>query len=83
MNTQKTQWRENWATLFANVPVPSDRQWAVWSLLHDPEIIRLGIGELAVKYEKLSGRMGPDHMLKFASSVMNRLTRERRSAITK
>lgn len=68
--------RETWIALFPNVSVPDDGQWKLWLLLHDPETVKQGIAQLAAKYRKVGG-MDPDYMTKFASSVMNRITRER------
>jgi hypothetical protein len=71
------QVRDVWTTLFPEVPTPADRQWALWLVLHDREIVRKGIGQLAAKYRKLGGQMDSDYMIRFASSVMNRLSKER------
>jgi len=70
--------RETWALLFPEVDAPLDSQWAIWLLLHDPGTVKKGIAELAAKYRRLQGQMGSDYMLKFASSVMNRITREQK-----
>jgi len=69
--------RELWAVLFPGVPAPDEGQWALWMLRHNPEIVREGITQLAIKYRKLGGQMDVIYMGKFASSVMNRLNRER------
>jgi uncharacterized protein YmfQ (DUF2313 family) len=68
--------RQTWASLFPKVPVPDDGQWTLWLLLHDPATVTQGIAQLAAKYRKVGG-MDIDYMTKFASSVMNRITRER------
>ncbi len=68
--------RESWTALFPEVPAPLDQQWVLWLLLHDPETVREGIAQLAGKYRKLGGRMDADYMVRFASSVMNRLKKE-------
>ena len=52
-------------------------QWALWLLLHDPETVKQGVAQLAAKYRKVGGQMDREYMTKFASSVMNRITRER------
>lgn len=68
---------DTWKALFPEVPSPGDDQWALWLLLHDEEIVRVGIAQLAAKYRKLDGQMDRGYMARFASSVMNRLERER------
>jgi hypothetical protein len=72
-----TEIKNVWTVLIPEVPAPTDRQWSLWVILHDPEIVRKGIGQLAAKYRKLGGQMDTDYMVRFASSVMNRLSRER------
>ena len=72
--------REAWTTMFANIPAPGDDQWALWLLLHDPEVVRRGVAQLAAKFRKTGGQMDCDYMVRFASSVMNRLSREQGTA---
>jgi len=69
-----------WNSLLPNEPQPDEQQWLLWSALHDDRTIRTAIGQLVIKYRQLGGQMAPDHQLRFASSVMNRLTREARPA---
>jgi hypothetical protein len=64
-----------WATLF-RVPAPADEQFALWEFQHDLAIMKTAIGQLATKYQKLGGAMGQDFMIRFASSVMKRLSSE-------
>jgi hypothetical protein len=68
--------KELWALLFPGEPVPDGSQWALWFLRHPASIVRQSVVELATKYRKLSGRMDGVYMAKFASAVMNRLSRE-------
>jgi hypothetical protein len=69
---------ETWTALFPGVTAPSDPQFALWLLLHDLATVKAGIAELAVKYRRLDGQMNPGWMAKFASSVMNRISREKK-----
>jgi hypothetical protein len=39
--------------------------------LHDAEIVRDGLLQIAVKHRKLAGTMTQDHMIRFASVVVN------------
>lgn len=75
-----TQIKDVWIVLFPEVPAPADRQWALWLVLHDPDVVRRGIVQLAAKFRKLRGGMDIDYMVRFASSVMNRLSKERTRA---
>jgi hypothetical protein len=68
--------------LFAECEVPADSQWALWFLLHDPSIVREGIAQPATKRRKLNGKMDADYMVKFASAVMNRLTRANAASVS-
>lgn len=65
-----------WNLLFPKVTAPDDSQWALWLLRHDNLIVRHGLTELATKYIRLKGTMDQTYMAKFASAVMNRLSRE-------
>ncbi len=77
--------RESWTLLFPQVPAPDDGQWGLWLLLHehDQEIVRKGIVELGLRYQRLAGQMDRGYMIRFASSVMNRLQRERAGVVAK
>lgn len=68
--------KNTWALLFPKVPTPADDQWAFWLLLHDSTTVQGGVMQLAAKYRKLDGHMDADYMVRFASSVMNRITKE-------
>jgi hypothetical protein len=74
--------QELWRALFRTEP-PPEQQWVIWSNLHDEGIVRDGLLQLAVKHRKMAGTMTADHMIRFCSAVMNRLTSERNEAINK
>ena len=69
--------KNTWTLLLPEVTQPSDQQWNLWLCLHDPKIVSQGITQLAAKYRRMNGQMDAAFITKFASSVMNRLTRER------
>jgi hypothetical protein len=73
--------KELWVALFPGVPVPNDPQWILWLLRHKPTTVRDALGELGVKFVKLGGEMTAEHMGRFASSVMNRMS-DRHRAVT-
>ena len=68
--------RDAWTVLFPNVAVPGENQFALWLIMHRSEVVREGIVQLATKYRKLQGAMDVDYMVRFASAVMNRLSKE-------
>lgn len=72
MQTNLVELKEVWRLLFPNIAAPADHQWALWLLLHDLQIVKDSIAELAKKYRTLNGQMDADYMVRFASSVMNR-----------
>jgi hypothetical protein len=78
-NLTNDEVKETWQALFPRVPSPSNDQWALWLIRHNGPTVRKGLCELAAKYQRLHGEMDHTWMLKFASSVMNRITRERES----
>jgi len=73
---QLNELNDAWALMFPSVAVPSDVQWTVWRLAYSDTIVRKGLAELGKKYMKLNGSMDTDHMLRFASAIMNRLSHE-------
>ena len=83
--TQKSvpELKETWSLLFPEVMIPPDQQWALWLMLHDAKVVREGIAQLATKYNKLGSNMDADYRVKFASAVMNRLSREQKEIQTK
>lgn len=68
--------RDAWTALFPKEPVPAESQFALWLMMHSSEVVREAIVQLATKYRKLKGAMTADYMVRFASAVMNRLTKE-------
>lgn len=67
---------ELWGVLFPGVPALDKGQWNLWLMRHSNATVRLGIAETAVKYRKLDGNMDAGYVTRFASSVMNRISRE-------
>lgn len=70
-----------WTMFFTDCEVPDDSQWALWTFLHDLDTVREGISQLATKHRKLQGKMDAQYMVKFASAVMNRISRETNAPI--
>jgi hypothetical protein len=68
--------KEQWARLLPNEAVPEDDQLYIWLSQHESSTICKAFTQLAVKFKGLHGAMGRDHMIRFASAVMNRLSRE-------
>jgi hypothetical protein len=65
-----------WTTMLGTPP--SDEQFALWTALHTPEVVRLGILRTAAKNLSLGKTMTPDHTIRFASKCM--LTATERNA---
>jgi hypothetical protein len=57
---------------------PSDEQFALWTALHTPEVVRQGILRTAAKDLSLGKTMSSDYKVRFASKVM--LTQTERNA---
>jgi hypothetical protein len=64
-----------WSSLF-KVSAPADEQFALWLFRHGANVMNAAIAELATKYQKLGGNMDENYMIRFASSVANRMSRE-------
>jgi hypothetical protein len=77
IRTEVQEVKELWARLLPREPLPADDQWDLWGALHDPEIIHSALTQTALKYRKLNGAMELDYILRFASAVMSRLSREK------
>ena len=50
---------------------PSEQQFGVWLDLHPLQRVAFGIRETSRKFLRLNRQMTPEHMVKFASAVMN------------
>jgi hypothetical protein len=73
----ETDVRKLWALLLPEVEQPSVQQWNLWFCLHEPDVVKSGIAQMAAKYRRVAGSMDAEYRAKFASAVMNRLQRER------
>ena len=62
-----------WARLLPDEPIPADDQWDLWLALHDPSVVRSAVAQTTLKSRKLNGTMERDHILRFASAVMNNI----------
>jgi len=57
---------------------PDQTQWLVWAFIYEYEDLHEALGQLAIRHQKLNGKMTPNHMIRFTSTVANRLKNERR-----
>ncbi len=69
-----TELKQVWQSLI-DAPLPDDKQFELWAVLFDIKTARYGIITLAAKYRRVGGAMGADYMARYASAVMNRVTR--------
>lgn len=69
-----------WESLLPTIPAPSTHQFRVWLAQHSPEVIRQGLALAAVKNLRLNNTMDAGFAIRFASSIMNRLTQENKGA---
>lgn len=60
---------------------PDQTQWLVWAFIYEYEDLHEALGQLAIRHQKLSGKMTPNHMIRFTSTVANRLKNERRESV--
>lgn len=69
-----------WGKIFPANTTPHDEQFVLWQLRHTDAVVRRAIYVLYRKYRKEGGKMGSEHMAKYASAAMNRFTEELRLA---
>ncbi len=71
---------ELWNALLPTVECPSRRQVALWLTIHsnDFDVVRHGITRVAVK-NRWDGPLEFDHAIRYASSCMNTLQRQKKS----
>ena len=63
-----------WAMLFPNVDAPAERQWAVWLMTYDAELVKRSIAKVAVRYYRSPQEFrAAESLHKFASTIMRRL----------
>jgi hypothetical protein len=65
--------QELWAILFPSIPGPNEQQLAIWLTRYGNDTVREGLAQAAIKFRKLNGQMSEEYILRFTSSVMNRL----------
>jgi hypothetical protein len=76
MNEIKALWQKLLGT------TPSDEQFALWSEMHTPEVMRKGVLQTAAKNLALGRTMTQDYKVRFASKVMiDQSAREVQNAI--
>ena len=63
-----------WERLFPMISESPAHQFAIWAAQHSAKTIRHGLVTTAVKNVQLNSVMNQDYAVRFASSVMNRLT---------
>ena len=82
-STELRELKKQWERLLSIEPLPEDDQFDIWLALHDAPTVAKAITQLAIKYKKLGGAMERDYVIRFASAVMSRLSREhQQSSIT-
>jgi hypothetical protein len=59
--------------------VPGDDQFNIWLSLHDAETVASALTQLAMKYKRLGSVMEYDCAIRFASTVMARISCEKTS----
>jgi hypothetical protein len=66
------QLMESWKSMI-NSFTPCREQFALWLCTHDDDTVRYGIRETAKKFLR-DGKMTDDHLVRYASAVMNNRT---------
>lgn len=75
METKIKELQDAWTMLFPNVEAPSERQWALWFMSYDVELVKKCIAKLAVRYYRSSAEFASAESLhRFASTIMRRLS---------
>lgn len=74
-NTKIMDLKQKWQSL-TDAPMPDDRQFQLWSHLFAEDAVTYGIVQLAAKFRRVAGEMDSDYIVRYASSIMSRVTRE-------
>lgn len=72
--------QEVWRVLFRITP-PVEESWDRWETFNTSADVREAILQLASKHKQSNGQMSSDHMVKFVSSVLGRINKQRRDAV--
>jgi hypothetical protein len=76
LNNAKTHWRD----VLPGEPMPENDQWCIWHSMHRLPAIISAITQTAVKRKKLGAEMTGDRVIRFASAIMTRLSKEATNA---
>ena len=79
MNNKVAEVKAMWSTLFTEQLEES--QFAIWAMKYSLTTVKNGLTELAMKYQKLGGKMDKVWMVRHASAVMHRVAKEQGEAI--
>jgi hypothetical protein len=81
-NSNRDEVKKAWRDVFLSEP-PPEEQWDRWEQLYPLPIIKEGLVQLAIKFQKLGGKMDANYMYRFASSVMSVRGKQQRDALAK
>ncbi len=80
--TNTTELKELWDVLFS-FPL-EEKQLVIWALRHSHGTIREAFSDTAAKQQRMKSNhdeMTVDHAIRYASSIMNRVTKEQQLQI--
>jgi hypothetical protein len=64
---------ELWTMLFAPYKLDYE-QVAIWLAKHDVTTVRQALASTGIRFLKLNKQMSPDYIVRYSSSIMNRIT---------
>lgn len=82
MSDDRKQLHVIWRALFRMDP-PPEQSWQMWEIHNTPTELREAILQLALKHKNTNGQMTADHMVRFVSSVLGRLNKQKREALSR
>jgi hypothetical protein len=75
-STEVLELKDHWKDVLPGEALPADDQWAIWRAMHKASVIRSALTQTAVKRKKVGAEMSGGRIIRFASSIMTRLSRE-------
>jgi hypothetical protein len=82
VSTEISELKNHWQSILPDEETPAVDQWAIWRAMHKPTVISNALTQAAVKRKKVGAEMSGDRLIRFASAIMTRLSREAMKHVT-
>jgi hypothetical protein len=75
-STEISELKDHWQAILPDENSPAVDQWAIWLAMHKPSVVSAALTQTAIKRKKVGNEMSGDRLIRFASAIMTRLSKE-------